>query len=179
MKYEILHFSVRPRFCGKSGFQPTKDTFEVPYAIVNIVFRAMPDEDDEMPNNWIKHSSSEYQEVWAAESIEAIEDYDNNTVTEFEPIKDDELFGRVVFKHMDGRSYEDIFKKGYTRKPYTLIRHIEKFDVYRYGEYIEWNPATIGILQTIEQIKNNYSGSQFTDACLFERCMEALDKFWH
>lgn len=179
MAYDILHFSVRPRFWGKSGFQPTGKDFLSPYAQVNIVFRYTPDEENGYNSTWAKVNSSEYDCVYAANSIEDIEDYQNNIVMEFEEPENDSDNGIVRFSSKNGKSYRDVFKKMYTSKSYTLLRYHEKFDVYQYREYLEWNPATIGILHHIELMRNNYGNSQYTNNSIFERCIEALDKFWH
>ena len=169
--YQLLHFSVRPRFKGTSGFRPFSKIqlcSSTPYAIVNIVFRA------KVETPWVKHHRSEYREVYAADSMEIIEKYHDGIELNF---NDDNK--QVTFGNKNNLSFGDVYKKRFTFELNPIVNYIEKFDVYQYREYVEWNPITIGIFQQIELLDIGAGTGMIVDDNSFERCLQALDLFWH
>lgn len=167
---DILHFSVRPNFLGGNGIRVQSGLSA--YAIFNIVFRC----NSENAKMYAEKYSAEYRKVFAAESKERIEEYYENLELVFKEKSDIEGLGKVEFK---GIPREEVFKEMWIHETDQFISYIEKFDVYRYYQYIEWNQAIPGLIQELENIRNDNSRSMVADYCLFFNILKAIDIFWH
>jgi hypothetical protein len=54
----------------------------------------------------------------------------------------------------------------------------EKFDVFRFHEYLQHNPATTGILHFIDELKEGKSYGICCDWNQFYSCLRSLEFFW-
>lgn len=93
------------------------------------------------------------------------EDYDPNELIEIDIINE------------DGMEREDVYIKGYQRNESMMLQYIDKFDVFRFYEFFEINPATRGIIEYIEELKkienpDVYYGGQF------HRALKSLELWW-
>lgn len=167
---KILHFSVRPYFLGGNGIRVQRG-FSA-YAIFNIVFKC----NGNNARNLAERESAEYRKVHVAESVEKIENYFDQLELVFHEKSEIEGLGKIEFK---GIPREEVFKEMWMHEPNQLVSYIEKFDVYRYYQYIEWNQATMGLIQEIENIRNGTSRSMVADYHHFFNILKAIDLFWH
>lgn len=159
-EFEILHFSYRVR-------ETYTDELESPMeAKVNLVFKVI--DKSGYLNRRCERESSEISEVI---TLSSIEDY-NNYVSNLEQVTD------IGSWCNEQKQYEKVFIKSYTINDMPLLTYIPKFDVYRFSEWVDWSPATQGIIEEIKLISQGENKSSSSIGCHFLRCLRALDIFW-
>ena len=166
-KPQILHLSYR-----ESGSDS-----EYKWLRVNVVFKVFDEHEkircDAEASDWIKTS------LWEVDNPEKITLHFSHT--------------DIKWSTGDGKKYSTL-KEWITDPEYDIsntkrmgwqtnfdqfLTKIEKFDVYRYHDYVEDNPATRGALQMLEDLKQDGKNtSRFVDFSLLIRSLKVLNTFW-
>ncbi len=180
--FEILHFSYR----HWKSFHP-----EGCYRL-NLIFRAS-DKDDEYYSTKQRFldECKEWKKSEIITDLELYEKYKDglqildadtgrelfNRRTQEEKDEDDREYIPIKFSNTNNIEREDVYIKGYQENFGTMFQYIEKFDVFRFYEYFEINPATKGIIQYIEQLKEMSNPDTYY-AGQFLRALESLQLWW-
>ena len=70
-------------------------------------------------------------------------------------------------------------REGWQTNFCQLLTKIEKFNAYRYHDYVEDNPATRGALAMLEELKNQKANSsRFVPSSTLIRSLRTLDSYW-
>ena len=91
--------------------------------------------------------------------------------------KDDDGLIPIEFVNDNGLEREDVYTKGYQENWNTMFQYNEKFDVFRFYEYFEINPATEGIIAYIKELQQMYNPDTYY-AGQFFRALKSLEIFW-
>lgn len=83
----------------------------------------------------------------------------------------------IGFVNTNNIEREDVYIKGYQENWNSMFQYIEKFDVFRFYEYFEINPATKGIIEYIEELKKMDNTDEYHAEQLF-RVIKSLENFW-
>lgn len=164
---EILHLSYR-----ESG-----PDSEYKWLRVNVVFKVF-DEHDRITCDC---ESSEYTatSLWEVEDPEAINLHFMHTRMKWS--KPDKSGGSRLEKWVTDPAYDisDRRRTGWQSNFDQFITKVEKFDAYRYSDYVEDNPATRGALSILEQLKTgDYDQSRFVPFSALIRSLRVLNTFW-
>lgn len=164
---QILHLSYREAPPGH----------DYKWLKVNIVFRVFEEHD----KSSCEASSSPwaFTSIFDVESPEQIDEYYANGTMVF---SDHEPGKGSFLKRFEVPAEYDISDKkstGWAMNPNELLIRIEKFDVYRYYQYIEDNAATRGALSLLENLKQtSTTTSRFVCFSTLIRSLKVLDTFW-
>jgi hypothetical protein len=182
--FEILHFSYRhwPSYHEQGCYN------------LNLVFRAS-DEDDEYysTKDRFMYEAEEWHKSEIVQDLELEQKYvmglnvlDARTgkdlldgwkeEKEKEDFDENELIP-IDIVNKDGIEREDVYIKGYQRNETMMLKYIEKFDVFRFYEFFEINPATKGIIEYIEELKRMENPDQY-HAGQFLRAIKSLELWW-
>lgn len=156
----ILHFSYRVRGIYSKSLGTSME------ARVNIVFKVI--NDDSFMKKRCEYESLEIQKIQTLSSIAEYEKY----LSEVEEVKD------ICEWIKEDNTFDRVFKTSYKVNDNPLLTYIPKFDVYRFHEWVDWTPATRGIIKEIESLMSGDNWSSTTDDFQFLRCLRALDIFW-
>lgn len=165
---QILHISYREN--------PSDSEYR--WLKVNIVFRVF----DEHEKIRCDLDSSDYVKTYLYE----VENPEKITLhfahTEMEWLETEgkgDLLQLKAFVTDPEHDISHLKRGGWQINPHQFLRKIEKFNVYRYNDYIEDNPVTRGALELLENLKENGSnGSRFVSFSTLIRSLMALDLFW-
>jgi hypothetical protein len=91
--------------------------------------------------------------------------------------KDDNGLIPIEFVNDNGLEREDVYTKGYQENWNTMFQYNEKFDVFRFYEYFEINPATEGIIVYIKELQQMYNPDTYY-AGQFFRALKSLEIWW-
>jgi hypothetical protein len=160
--FEILHFSYRKRtasgekFAEKLNLEDGPDEFpDWDYYICNLVFRATGEYDE-----YLKGVEHNFEEIEG-------KTYNGEPLYEWKTINN------------TGIDRSSLFVTGYTDNYSSFMSYNEKFDVFRFHEYLQANPATDGLLKFIEELKE---GKRHYGICCgyhqFFSCLKSLEFFW-
>ena len=185
-QFEILHHSYRSRWASGKKFAEklgiTKEEDEFPdwqYYIHNLIFRATDD---------FKQMCLEETKKWKKTQVcidtEKYDEYIDGLEHDFgddrEPVG--EWNGEPTYEwktiNHSGIDRESLFVTGYTDNYSSFLSYNEKFDVFRFHEYLQHNPATTGILHFIDELKEGKSYGITCDYNQFFACLKALEYFW-
>ena len=186
-QFEILHHSYRSRWASGEKFAEklgiTKEEGEEfedwQYYILNLVFRASGD---------FKQMCLEETKKWKKTQVcidtEKYDEYLNELEHDFcddrEPVG--EWNGQPTYEwktiNHSGIDRSSLFVTGYTDNYCSFMSYNEKFDVFRFHEYLQHNPATTGILHFIDKLKEGKSYGITCDYNQFFACLKALEYFW-
>jgi len=188
-QFEILHHSYRMRWASGKKFAEklhlSKDEGdEFPdwqYFRHNLVFRAS-DEFKEM----CLQDTQKWKQVSVCIDTEKYDEYIAGTEFDFgdeetrEPIGEynGQSYYPLNIKNNSGIDRDSLFIKGYTDNYSSFLTYIEKFDVFRFYEYLQYNPATIGILKFIDELKEGKSYGITCSYNQFYACLKSLEYFW-
>ncbi len=176
--FEILHFSYRqwPSYHEQGCYK------------INLVFRAS-DTDDEYYSTKQKFLD-ECQEWKKSEIVQDLDLHrkysDGLRVINKKTGKDllDRIQGEdedglipVEFVNDNGLEREDVYTKGYQENWNTMFQYNEKFDVFRFYEFFEINPATEGIIAYIKELQQMYNPDTYY-AGQFYRALKSLELWW-
>ena len=188
-QFEILHHSYRvywasgKKFSERIGIDKEED--EIPdwqYFNHNLVFRASG-EFKEM----CLQDTKKWKEMSVCIDTEKYDEYIDGTEFDFgdketrEPVGEynGEPYYPLDIKNNSGIDRDSLFVKGYTDNYASFLTYIEKFDVFRFHEYLQYNPGTIGILKFIDELKE---GEKRYGICCdynqFYACLKSLEFFW-
>ena len=164
---KILHLSARES-SSKSEFKWLK---------VNIVFKVFEEHDIATCDS----ESSEYvtQTLWEVDDPEMITNHFMHTRIKWSEA--DEKGYKWIEDWITDPKYDISSKKrkGWQSNPRQMLTKIDKFNVYRYHDYVEDNSITRGALALLEQIKDGHdSSSRFAIFSTLIRCIRVLDTFW-
>ena len=91
--------------------------------------------------------------------------------------KDDDGLIPIDFVNDNGLEREDVYTKGYQENWNTMFQYNEKFDVFRFYEFFEINPATEGIIAYIKELQQMSNPDTYY-AGQFFRALKSLEIFW-
>jgi hypothetical protein len=186
--FEILHHSYRSKwasgekFAEKLGITKEEDEFEDwQYYIHNLIFRATG-EFREM----CMTETKKWKEIKICIDTEKYDEYITGTEFDFgdketrEPVGEynGEPYYPLNIKNNSGIDRESLFVSGFTDNYSSFLSYNEKFDVFRFHEYVQHNPATTGILQFIEELKEGKSYGICCDWNQLYCCLKSLEYFW-
>ncbi len=186
--FEILHHSYRSKwasgkkFAEKIGITKEEDKFEDwQYYIHNLIFRATG-EFREM----CMTETKKWKEIKICIDTEKYDEYITGTEFDFgdketrEPIGEynGEPYYPLNIKNNSGIDRESLFVSGFTDNYSSFMSYNEKFDVFRFHEYVQHNPATTGILHFIDDLKDGKSYGICCDWNQFYAAMKSLEFWW-
>jgi hypothetical protein len=183
--FDILHLSYREKWASGKKFAEKLnlegETDEFPdwnYYICNIVFRARGE---------LKHlcmmECEKWKEIRVCIDTEKYDEYLQGVEHDFVEIEGSSYNGEPLYSwetiNNTGIDRDSLFVTGYTDNFSSFLSYNEKFDVFRFHEYLQYNPATTGILQFIEELKE---GKKSYGICCdynqFYSCLKSLEFFW-
>jgi len=184
-QFEILHHSYRSRWASGEKFaQKLRMDDDIPdwqYYVHNLVFRASG-EFREM----CLQDTKKWKEISVCIDTKKYDEYIDGTEFDFgdketrEPVGEynGEPYYPLNIKNNSGIDRDSLFVKGYTDNYCSFLTYIEKFDVFRFHEYLQYNPATIGILKFIDELKEGKSYGITCDYNQLYACLKSLEYFW-
>ena len=184
--FEILHFSYREKwasgkkFAEKIGILEEDNEDEFPdwqYYILNLVFKAS----GELREMCLQDTKT-WKETQVCIDPEKYDEYIQGLEHDFSE-ECGEYRGEPTYKwntiNHSGIDRSSLFVKGYTDNYTSFLSYNEKFDVFRFHEYLQHNPATTGILKFIDELKE---GEKHYGICCdynqFYAAMKSLEFFW-
>jgi hypothetical protein len=176
--FEILHFSQR-----KWNSYHEQGCYKI-----NLVFRAS-DTDDEYYST--KQRFLDECEEWKKSEI--VQDLDlhrkysdglriinkktGKDLVDKIQYEDEDGLIPVEFVNDNGLERGDVYTKGYQENWNTMFQYNEKFDVFRFYEFFEINPATEGIIAYIKELQQMYNPDTYY-AGQFYRALKSLELWW-
>lgn len=164
---QILHLSHR-----KGSSDPDYKWFKV-----NIVFRVF----DEYHISQCDNEAAE----WTKSYLYEVDDPEKITLhfshTRIKWSKPDKNGTTTLTDWITDPKYDISDKKrdGWQTNFCQLLTKIEKFNVYRYYDFVEDNPATRGALAMLEELKTQKTNdSRFVPFSTLMRSLRTLDAFW-
>lgn len=182
--FEILHFSYR-----KWGSYHEQGCYNL-----NLIFR-VSDKDDEYysSKDRFMYETEEWHKSEIVQDLELEQKYvmgldilnaktGKGILEEWKKEKEKEDFDEnelipINIVNKDGIEREDVYIKGYQRNESMMLNYIEKFDVFRFYEFFEINPATDGIIKYIEELRNIENPDQYYAGQLL-RAIKSLENWW-
>ncbi len=176
--FEILHFSYRqwPSYHEQGCYK------------INLVFRAS-DTDDEYYSTKQKFldECQEWKKTEIVQDLDLFRKYsDGIRVINKKTGKDllDRIQGEdedglipIEFLNDNGLEREEVYTKGFQENWNTMFQYNEKFDVFRFYEYFDINPATEGIIAYIKELQQMYNVDTYY-AGQFFRALKSLELWW-
>ena len=183
-QFEILHFSYRKRtasgekFAEKLNIEGESDEFpDWDYYICNLIFRATGE-----LKRLCEDECKKWKETKVCIDTEKYDEYIHGVDHEFVEIEGSSYNGEPLYRwetiNNTGIDRSSLFMTGYTDNYSSFLSYNEKFDVFRFHEYVQHNPATTGILQFIDELKEGKSYGICCDYHQFFSAMKALEFFW-
>jgi hypothetical protein len=183
-EFEILHLSHRLRWASGEKFSDMmhesldvdgEEAEEIPdwqYYIFNLVFRASGEFKDQCMLD---------TKIWKPGRVcldtEKYEEY--LCGIEFDFVEEEGTkYHRVESKNTSGIDCDSLFVKGYEQVLSTFLRYHDKFDVFQYRDYLQYNPSTTGILLHLEELKNGIHKGITAEYSQFYGCLRSLENFW-
>lgn len=160
---KILHLNYR---LSNQSFNHNQDQYKVPFAEVNLVFKVEKEEDKELffyytdKHEWIKTLCVDDPKAYEAETEKI-----------FQEKGDLWYFTEPKLE----------LKQTYIQNSDQILHYIEKFDVFRYHEFVSWIPPVQSILEEIKKL-NMYKGednpTRTTKPYYLLKLIKAMDGFW-
>lgn len=185
--FEILHHSYRSKwasgkkFAQNIGILEDDNENEFPdwqYFIYNLVFRAT----GEFREMCITETK-QWKETKFCIDPEKYDEYIKGVEHDFVEIECESYNGEPLYSwetiNNTGIDRSSLFMTGYTDNYSSFLSYNEKFDVFRFHEYLQYNPATIGLLKFIDELKEGQK--QYGICCdynQFYACLKSLEFFW-
>lgn len=160
--FVIRHFSAR-----EDSYKPSVKWYQV-----NIIIEAK----DEHLHSVLKAKTEDWTQIEYCDSIEEGEKYFKGLRLNFE--KETSELSKAIFSHDENMERGDVFKKGYKYNYGPYMTYIEKFDVFRYYDFIEKNGITEHALKYINALAQGKSDSRFAHWGQLNRCLETLFLWW-
>lgn len=182
--FEILHHSYRLKTASGKNLseklsisEEEEDFPDWQYYIHNLVFRASG-EFKEICLNEIKP----WIETKVCIDPDKYDKYLEGLVHNFEKTDDISYDGQPLFVwnpiNTSGIDRESLFVTGYKDNYSSFLSYNEKFDVFRFHEYLQYNPATTGLLKFIDELKEGKSYGITCDYNQFYSTLKSLEFFW-
>lgn len=180
--FDILHFSYRnwPSYHEQGCYK------------VNLVFRVWDINENSYTKMKFLNECKEWREAEIVTDLELEEKYSSgleiiNADTgkclledwneEKKEYIDNKKLIPIGFININNIEREEVYIKGYQENWNSMFEYIEKFDVFRFYEFFEINPATKGIIEYIEELKKMDNTDEY-HADQFFRTLKALEIFW-
>jgi hypothetical protein len=187
-QFEILHHSYRSKwasgkkFAEKIGLDKDEDEFpDWQYYTYNLVFRASGEfkemclqDTQKWKETKVCIDTEKYDEYIAGLEFDFGDEETRKPVGEY----NGQSYYPLDIKNNSGIDRSSLFVTGYTDNYSSFLTYIEKFDVFRFHEYLQHNPATTGILKFIDELKEGKSYGICCDWNQFYAAMKALEFFW-
>lgn len=164
---EILHLSYRSN--GEDS--------EYKWLRVNVVFRVFEEHDritcDVESSEWMRST------LWEIDDPEKIDLHFMHTKMKW--VKAGETGLSRLERWVTDPEYDISSTKrtGWQSNPSRLLTKLEKFDVYRYSDYVEDNPVTRGAISILEELRTGcYDKSRFVAFSALIRSLRVLNTFW-
>ncbi len=180
--FKILHHSYRLKWASGQKIAEILDEDEVPdwkYYVYNLVFRASGN---------LKEMCMKDTQKWKEEKVcidtEKYDEYIRGLSLNYGELTSEKLneksysYYPVEFENNSGIDRESLFVQGYLDNFSPFLIYIDKFDVFQFREYIQYNPATTGIIQFIEELKHECNYGITANYSQFYSCLKALEGFW-
>lgn len=182
--FEILHFSYR-----HWGSYHENGCYNL-----NLVFRASDNDDKYYSSKQrFMYETEEWHKTEIVQDTELEEKYvlgldvlnantgkcileDWKETKEREDFDENELIS-IDIVNRDGIDRKDVYIEGYSRNESMMLKYIGKFDVFRFYEFFEMNPATKGIIEYIEELKKIPNPDQYHSGQLL-RAIKSLEHWW-
>ena len=164
---EILHLSYRES-------SPYND---YRWLRVNVVFRVYDKHDIIVCDS----ESSEYTKtsLWEVEDPEKIRLHFTHTRMEWSEVDENGLSKLTEWITDPEYDISDTKREGWQSNLDQLLIKIDKFNAYRYHDFVEDNPVTRGALQMLEDLKRDgKNGSRFVPFSTLIRSLRVLNTFW-
>lgn len=161
---DITHFSSVPKV-SKNGTL---------FLITNLVFKALTEEFREECD----HLCQEHVPGLIITDIKKHDDYFENLY--FEEKGEPDEAGLVEFASVSpsGLKFEDFTQRGLTYNHFQVLRKIEKFDCYRYHNYLQDNQIVRGTLRMMDSLSRGNNPSRFASYGVFTTCLKTLEMWW-
>lgn len=179
--FEILHHSYRVKWASGEKISQIVDeeVNDWQYYVYNLVFRASGElkkmcieDTKEWKKGEVCIDTEKYDEY-----ISGIEFDWNKNENESELVNGKVCYP-VKFKNNSGIDRDSLLVKGYTQNISPFLIYHEKFDVFQLREYFQYHPATTGIIQLIEDLKNGYNYGIQASYSQFYSAIKSLEGFW-
>lgn len=178
--FEILHHSYRVKWASGQKLAKILDEDEIPdwqYYIYNLVFRASGE---------FKEMCMEDTKKWKQGRVcidtEKYDEYINGIEFHWNKKEEENIDGEsyipVKFKNNSGIDKNTLFVNGYLENISPFLVYHDKFDVFQLREYFQYHPATTGIIQMIEDLKNGRSYGIQASYSQFYSCIKSLEYWW-
>lgn len=164
---QILHLSYRE--CRPDS--------EYKWLKVNVVFRVFDEHDINVCDGEASEHTKTY--LWEVDDPEKIHLHFAHTRMLWSE-GDENGFSRLTeWVTEPEHDISDTKREGWQSNFNRLLIKIEKFNVYRYYDYVEDNPVTRGALQLLEDLKRDgKNGSRFVPSSTLLRSLRVLNIFW-
>lgn len=167
--FDILHLSYR---------ESDPDS-EYKWLKVNIVFKVTDELNGQLCDNYSSAWTKTF--IWEVDDPARIDQYFLHTRMEWEDDDDLEKGHKKLAGFRTDPQYDISYTKkhGWSINNFEFLKKIEKFNVYRFHDYIEDNSITRSALLMLEGLKNGEdTGSRFVSFSTLTRCLMVLHLFW-
>lgn len=179
--FEILHFSYRhwPSYHEQGCYK------------INLVFRVWDMDENSYTKIKFLTESEEWRQTEIVQDLDLYRKYSDglriiNKKTGqdlFEELLEERTeeskkeYTIIDFVNDNDIEREEVYTKGYQENWNTMLKYIEKFDVFQFYEYFEINPASKGIIEYIEELRGIYNPDEYHADQLF-RALKSLELWW-
>jgi len=178
--FEILHHSYRVKWASGQKLAEILDEDEVDdwqYYSYNLVFRASGE---------FKEMCMEDAKKWKKGRIcidtEKYDEYIHGIEFDWNHNEEEDIEGKsyipVTTINTSGIDQNTLFVNGYLENISPFLKYHEKFDVFQFREYFQYHPATTGIIQMIEDLRNGRSYGIQASYSQFYSCLKSLEYWW-
>lgn len=164
--FDILHLSYRE----------SESNSKYKWLKVNIVFKLTDKLDKELCDNYASHWSP--ATLWEVDDPERINQHFLHTSMKWEELDNGH---KQLDRFCTDPEYDISYTKkhGWSTNNFEFLTKIEKFDVYRFHDYIEDNPITRSALAMLKKLKDGENiDSRFVSFSTLTRCLMTLNLFW-
>ena len=166
--FQILHLSFRKKLSESMYGGP------VNYYIANIVFRLTDPDAKRRMNYYLE----ENEQLRVAPDLELMEKYYEDLHFKFDDEEDEDgsKIRKCEILNKHGIKDEDVFIRAYRRNMAPLhgfVEYNEKFDCYRMHEYFQDTPVVRGIMQYLQDMKDDKPNPSRT--LYFEQFINTLE----
>lgn len=177
--FVILHHSYRLKWASGKNLSEILHEDGIDdwqYIVYNLVFRAS----NELKEMCLK-DTQKWKEGRVCIDTEKYDEYIDSISIDWnynETLINGEKCYPVTIKSSSNIDKSSLFVNGYIENFSPFLVYHEKFDVFQFKEYLQYNPATMGILKFIDELKNDCSYGIAANYSQFYSCLKALEGFW-
>lgn len=173
--FKILHHSYRVKWASGQKMSEIvgEEVNDWQYYVYNLVFRASGE---------LKEMCMEDTKKWKMGRVcvdtEKYDEYIRGLEFDWNNNDEKKSYILVKFKNTSGIDKSTLFVNGYLENISPFLVYREKFDVFQLREYFQYHPATTGIIQMIEDLKNGCNYGIQANYSQFYSCLKALEYWW-